>query len=57
MTIRVIEQTTSERNHEIMELFQQMKPLLDQGYNYVDAYSKITGISKRNLQGTAKFKH
>lgn len=57
MTIRVIEQTTSERNQEIHDLFQQIKPLLDQGYNYVDAYSKITGISKRNLQGTAKFKH
>ena len=40
-----------------MELFQQMKPLLDQGYNYIEAYSKITGISKRNLQRTAQFKH
>lgn len=37
MTITVIEQSTSERNEETVSLFNQIKPLLDNGFSYMGA--------------------
>ena len=41
MTIRVIEQSTSERNEETKKLFEQIRPLLDDYYSYMGALVKI----------------
>ena len=35
--ITVIEQSTSERQAETRELFEQIQPLLDEGYGYMSA--------------------
>ena len=39
--ITVITQTTSERNEETRQLFEQIKPLLDDGYGYMSALVHI----------------
>ena len=44
--ITVIEQTTNERKEEIKNLFNTIKPLLDDGYNYKTALIKIGRINK-----------
>lgn len=41
MGITVITQTTQERNEEIRHLFEQIKPLLDDGYSYMGAVVHI----------------
>ena len=43
MGIRVISQDTSERDRETVELFNQIKPLLDDGYFYSSAVRLIKG--------------
>ena len=47
MSITVIEQTTAERYNEIETLFQQIQPLLDDGYSYMGALVHIGRIPKR----------
>ena len=37
----IIEQTTAERNQEIHELFESIKPILDEGYSFNFALQKI----------------
>ena len=41
MTIKVIEQSTQERELETKQLFQKIEPLLRQGYTYRDAIRKV----------------
>jgi len=41
MTITVITQTTEERNEETKKLFEQIRPLLDNGYGYMGAVVEI----------------
>ena len=43
MSIRVIEQSTSDRRAETQRLFHKVKPYLDQGYGLWSATLKATG--------------
>ncbi len=47
--ITVITQTTSERNEETRQLFEQIRPYLDDGYGYMSALIKI-GRVKQNVR-------
>ena len=44
--ITVISQTTSERNEETRQLFEQIQPLLDEGYGYMSALVQIGRVTK-----------
>lgn len=48
MGITVISQTTAERREETRQLFEQIKPLLDDGYTYSSALIKIGRTKKKN---------
>ena len=51
--ITIISQTTAERQQETIELFEQIRPLLDQGMIYSAAVMKVRNISyhfNRNKQ-------
>ena len=50
--IKVIMQNTEERNKETMELFNNIKPLLDEGYGYMSACVKIGRCEKKNTHGS-----
>ena len=39
--ITVISQSTSERNEETRQLFEKIRPLLDDGYSYMTACVKV----------------
>ena len=41
MGIRVIQQSTAERNAETKELFDRIKPLIDEGYSFRQALIKL----------------
>lgn len=43
--IKVVSQTTDERRQEIRELFEKIRPLLDDGYSYRQAVIKVKNIS------------
>ena len=43
MVIKIINQDTRERNMETVELFNKIKPLLDEGYLYSSAVKMIRG--------------
>lgn len=43
--VKVISQTTAERNRETQELFEKIRPLLDEGYSYRQAVIKVKDIS------------
>ena len=49
MTITVVSQSTSERRDEAKQLFEQIKPLLDEGYSYMSACVLI-GRCKNHLK-------
>lgn len=42
--ITVIQQSTSERNEETRELFEEIRPYLDQGYTYKTSLVKVGRI-------------
>ena len=49
--ITVISQTTSERNEETRQLFEQIRPLLDDGYGYMSALiqiGRVTAVESKN---------
>ena len=39
--ITVVQQTTAERQEETRQLFEEIRPLLDEGYSYRSALQKI----------------
>lgn len=41
MTIRVIQQSTNERKQETIQLWMQVKPLIDEGYSFRQALIKL----------------
>lgn len=43
--IKVISQNTAEREKEIRDLFERIRPLLDEGYSYRQAVIKVKDIS------------
>ena len=45
MRIRVIEQTTDERRTETIQLFNECKPYLDNGYTLAKAVQQVKGSS------------
>ena len=56
MMIKVISQTTAERNQETQELFQECKPLLDKGFTIGQAVKKVLGLKHNNFYNRAWFK-
>ena len=46
--IKVIEQSTDERNEETKNLFEQIKPLLDKGHTYMGACVIIGRVPEKN---------
>ena len=46
--ITVITQTTEERNQETKELFESIRPLLDEGYTYRDAVKAVGRIGENS---------
>lgn len=57
--ITVIEQSTAERNKETRQLFEQIRPLLDDGYGYMPALIKIGVVPehlRRHVYTTAWFR-
>ena len=46
--IRVIEMSTAEREQETIDLFNKIRPLLDQGYTYNRAIRKVRNITALN---------
>jgi len=50
--IKVISQNTSERNEETRQLFEQIKPLLDEGYSYMTACVMV-GRCKGGLKNSS----
>ena len=45
--MNVICQSTSEREKEIRDLFNEIKPLLDEGYSYHASVMKVKGITHK----------
>ena len=56
MTIKVISQTTREREEETHQLFLQVKPLLDQGYTLSKAVQKELNINHTAFFNNAWYK-
>lgn len=55
MTITIIEQNTAERREETIKLFQQIQPLLDQGYSYMGALIAIGKVTKKEANGVYSY--
>lgn len=47
-TMRIIERTTEDLQQETIELFNEIKPLLDQGESYHSAIKKIKKLTSPN---------
>lgn len=54
--INVISQTTAERKQETRELFQECKPLLDEGLHLTTAVKKVKGLNHTTFCNNAWFK-
>ena len=49
--ITVISQSTAERNEETRQLFESIRPYLDDGYGYMSALQKIGRVQKGRSSG------
>lgn len=43
--IKVIETSSEDRQKELEEIFEKMRPLLDQGFGYIASYQFISGVN------------
>ena len=48
--IKIIQQSTAERKQETWELFEKIRPLLDQGYSFNKALTEVTDLSVTNYR-------
>ena len=48
VNMKVIEMNTREREQEIIDLFESIKPLLDEGYSYNKALRKVKNLTSVN---------
>lgn len=56
MGIKVIEQSTSEREQEIKDIFNEIKPLLDSGVAFTKAVMKYKGYNHYGFQNLKWYK-
>ena len=56
MGIKVISQNTSERKEETKQLFEQCRPLMDQGYTLGKAVQKVLNINHLGFYGLRWYK-
>ena len=56
MSIKVISQTTTERNQETRQKWEKIRPLLDQGYSYSRAVRKTHKITHQQVAHLSWFK-
>ena len=56
MTIKVIQQSTAERKKETEELWEQCKPLLEEGLSLNQAVQKVKGIKHHAVSRRAWYR-
>lgn len=56
MGIRVISQTTAEREEEMKQLFEKCKPLMDKGYTLGKAVRKVLKLNHNTFYAQRWFK-
>ena len=54
--IKIIEQTTAERNQETQELWKQVEPLLQKGYPLTKAVAIVKNLNHFGFQNRAWYK-
>lgn len=54
--IKVVSQNTSERNQEIKNNFNLIKPYLDKGYSYIGACLEVGLANHRSYSSTGLFR-
>ena len=55
MSIKVISQSTKEREQETIDLFNKAKPYLDDGFSYRLAIIKALGLNPNHHRSNAKW--
>lgn len=55
MSIKVISQSTKEREQETIDLFNQAKPYLDDGFSYRSALIKALGLNPNSRFNTMRW--
>lgn len=54
--IKVIERTTSERKQDMLDLFNEVEPLLQKGVPLTNAVAEVKGLEHRGFQNRAWYK-
>ena len=55
MSIKVISQSTKEREQETIDLFNKAKPYLDEGFSYRSAIIKALGLNPNSRFNTLRW--
>ena len=55
MSFKVISQSTKEREQETIDLFNKIKPYLNEGFSYRSAIIKALGLNPNNSFGNARW--